>query len=85
MLIPHMEAAKELVGITADTGSYSDIAVMVSSTYHTRFVGCTYAPCAVVLPKGFRADVATRRTFIPFEIAIDKILPGIMILGLMLP
>jgi hypothetical protein len=85
MLISHMEAAKELVGITADTCSYADIAVMVTTTYHTRFVGCTYSPCAVVLPEGFRANVATRRTFIPFEIAIDKILPGIMILGLMLP
>ena len=65
MLISHMEAAKELVGITADTGSYADISVMVTS--------------------GFRADMTTRRTFIPFEIAIDEILPGIMILGLMLP
>ena len=80
-----MEAAKELVSITADTGSYADIAVMVTSTYHTRLVSCTYAPCAVVLPEGFRADVTTRWTFIPFEIAIDKKLPSIMILGLMLP
>ena len=85
MLISHMEAAKELIGITADTGSYADISMMVTSAYHTGLIGSTYTPSTVVLPEGFRADMTTRRTFIPFEITIDKILPGIMILGLMLP
>ena len=85
MLISHMEATKELVGIAADTRSYADIAMMVTPTYHTGLVGGTYAPSAVVLPEGLRADMATGRTLFPFEIAIDKILPGIVVLGLMLP
>ena len=42
MLIAHMEATKKFVGITADTGSDADIAVMVASTYHTGLIGSTY-------------------------------------------
>ena len=85
MLISHMETTKELVGIAADTRSYADIAMMVAPTYHTGLVGSTYAPSAVVLPERLRADMATGRTIVPFEIAIDKILPGIVVLGFMLP
>ena len=85
MLIAHMKATKELVGITADTGSDADIAVMVASTNDTRLIGSTYAPSAVVLPEGIRADMPTGGTFVPFEIAIDEVFPRIVVLGLMLP
>ena len=85
MLIAHMESTKELIGITAYTGSDTDIAVMVASTYHTRFIGSTHAPSAVVLPEGIRADMPTGGTFVPFEIAINKVFPRIVVLGLMLP
>jgi hypothetical protein len=85
MLIADMEATKELVGITADTGSDTDIAVMVTSTYHTGLIGSTYAPSTVVFPEGIRADMPTGGTFVPFEIAIDEVFPRIVVLGLMLP
>jgi hypothetical protein len=85
MLISHMEAAKELVGITADTCSYTKVAVVVTSTHYTWLVGCTYTPSIVVSPKGFRTDMTTRLAFIPFEIAIDKVFPGIVVLSLMFP
>ena len=85
MLIADMEATKELVGITADTGSDADIAVMVASANDTRLIGSTHAPSTVVLPEGIRADMTARRTFVPFEITIDKVFPRIVVLGLMLP
>ena len=53
MLIAHMKATKELVGITADTGPDADIAVMVTPTHHTGFIGSTYAPSAVVTETKF--------------------------------
>ena len=59
MLIAYMEASKELVGIATGTGSYAEIAVVVSLAYHTRLVGDTDTPGAVVLPEGVWADVAT--------------------------
>ena len=85
MLIADMEATKELVGITADTGPDADIAVMVTPTHHTGLIGSTHAPSAVVLPEGIRADMPTGGTFVPFEIAIDEVFPRIVVLGLMLP
>ena len=85
MLIAHMEATKKFVGITADTGPDADIAVMVASANDTRLIGSTHAPSAVVLPEGIRADMPTGGTFVPFEIAIDKVFPGIVVLSLMLP
>ena len=85
MLIADMEATKELVGITADTGSDADIAVMVAPTYHTGFIGSTHAPSTVVFPEGIRADMPAGGTFVPFKIAINEILPRIVVLGLMLP
>ena len=51
MLISHMEASKKLIGITTDTGSDTDIAIMIASTDNTGFIGSTYAPSTIVLPE----------------------------------
>jgi hypothetical protein len=85
MLIPHMEATKEFVCITADTCSDTKVAIIVASTYHTGLVGYTYAPGIVVLPERFGTDMTTRLAFVPFEIAIDKVLPSIVVLSLVFP
>ena len=85
MLISNMEAANELVCITAYTGSDADIAVVVPSTHHTGLVGDTHAPSTIVFPERIRADMTTGLAFVPFDVAIDKVLPRIVIPGLMLP
>ena len=58
MFISSMDAANELVGITANAGSYSQTAIVVPSAPHTWFVGCTDSPCAIVIPEGFWTDMA---------------------------
>ena len=57
--------------------------MMVTPTNHARLVGNTKAITTVVVPKRFRTDMIAGSTFIPFDIDVCKILPGIMILCLM--
>ena len=84
MLIAKVNASKETVGITAGGCSKTKIAVMVASTIHAWLVGYTKAVGAVVLPKTIRADMTARLALIPFDIAIGKVFPRIVVLRLML-
>ena len=83
MFVAYMDTTDNLVGITAYGSSNTHIAMIVSASYHTRFIGYTEIIGTVVFPKTVGANMTARSTLIPFQIHIAKILPRIMIFGFM--
>ena len=85
VLITQMNGSDELVGIATARSTKPDITIVVPASYYTGLVGYADSPSVVIMPERFWAYMATRLAFVPFQIAVDKVFPGIMILGLMLP
>ena len=86
MLSGEYDEANAIISVNAGAGGTdAQVAVVVASSYHTGLVGSTHAPCAVVVPERFRTDVSTTLAVIPFQVAVYEVLPGVVVLGLMLP
>ena len=58
--------------------------MVVSSCIDAWLIGSADTPGVVVLPEGVGTDMSAVITFLPFEVAIDKVFPGIVVLALVL-
>ena len=67
------------MGIGAYRAAKAQAAVGVACARDAGFVGCTQAPSTVVLPKGFRTDMAAGGAVFPLGSGIGKELPGIVV------
>ena len=78
-----MDSGKKLVRVAPCRSSDTQVAVMVASTHHTRFVRHTETISAVVAPEGFRTNMTARFTFRPFQIAVGEKLPRMAVVHFM--
>ncbi len=85
VLVAKVDASDKGMGIATGAGSHTESSKAVTTAPDARLVGSSDAPGAVVVPKGFRADMPARGTFRPFAVAIHKILPYVVVLGFMFP
>ena len=79
-----MDSGKKLVRVAPCRSSDTQVAVMVASTHHTRFVRHTETVSAIVAPEGFRTNMTARFTFRPFQIAVGEELPRMTVVHFML-
>ena len=78
-----MDSGEKLVRVAPCRSSDTQVAVMVASTHHTRFVRHTETISAVIAPEGFRTDMAARAAFGPLQVAVGKELPRVPVVHFM--